>query len=89
MRRFLATTIAALCLVAAAPRPAGAAGAEEVAGVVASVNAIRSGRNLPPLEVHPELVAKAQAWAAHMAATGTLAHSGLTDGITANWLTLG
>ena len=33
--------------------------------------------------------AKAQAWAQHLAATKSLAHSNLTDGISGNWNTLG
>ena len=35
------------------------------------------------------LTAKAQAWAAHMAATGCLCHSNLTDGVSVGWSKLG
>ena len=36
-----------------------------------------------------KLAAKAQAWAQHMADTGTLAHSTLTDGVPGGWNHLG
>lgn len=42
-----------------------------------------------PLDVHPELQVEALDWASHLADTGILAHSALTDGITAAWLSLG
>ena len=41
------------------------------------------------LQVHSVLTAKAQAWAAHMAATGCLCHSNLTDGVSVGWRKLG
>jgi hypothetical protein len=90
VRRLIVTTILVACLLGgAAPRPAGAATADDSTGVVADVNTVRSSRGLQPLAVHPELELKAQAWAAHMAATGSLDHSTLTDGITADWRWLG
>jgi len=52
-------------------------------------NQVRASRGLPGLGVHPVLVAKAQAWAEHMAATGCLCHSNLTDGITVGWRKIG
>ena len=52
-------------------------------------NQVRASRGLPGLGVHPVLVAKAQAWAAHMAATGCLCHSNLTDGVTVGWRKIG
>lgn len=88
MRRLLATTIAAACLFTVVARSAGAAATEDEAGLVAGINAIRTSRGLAPLEVHPELQLKAQAWAAHMAGTGMLAHSQLDEGITADWARL-
>ena len=39
--------------------------------------------------MHSVLTAKAQAWAAHMAATGCLCHSNLTDGVNVSWSKLG
>jgi hypothetical protein len=87
VRRITALSIAAACLFVAAPRPAAATGAEEAA-VVASINSLRSSRGLSPLEVHAELELKAEAWASHMSSAGVLAHSELTDGITADWLEL-
>src|SRR5688572_16058450 len=49
---------------------------------------MRTSRGLRPLQVHPDLELKARAWAAQMAGTGILAHSSLTDGITAEWVSL-
>ncbi len=37
----------------------------------------------------PELAAKATSWAQHLADTGTLAHSVLTQGVPAGWHALG
>jgi len=49
------------------------------------VNAERSGQGLPGLQLDDALVAKAQAWAETLAATGSVRHSGLTDGAPADW----
>lgn len=44
-------------------------------------NALRSAEGLATLAEHDVLTAKAEAWAGHMAATGRLAHSTLSDGL--------
>ena len=87
MRRVIATVIAAGCAAFIPIRPVQGATAEE-AGVVAAINAIRASRNLSPLALHPELDRKADDWAAHLAATGILSHSRLSDGITVEWSSL-
>ncbi|KAG7240061.1 hypothetical protein INR49_028064 [Caranx melampygus] len=43
-------------------------------------NAYRAKHNTPPLKLNSELTATAQAWANHLLATGTLAHSNTNDG---------
>ena len=85
MRRLLFVTIAAACLFAVSPRAAGAAPTDDEAGLVARINTVRTSRGLVALEMHPELQAKAQAWAAHMAGADGLSHSVLEQGITADW----
>lgn len=44
-------------------------------------NALRSSAGLPALAENAQLTAKADAWAQHLARTGRLAHSNLTDGL--------
>jgi hypothetical protein len=56
---------------------------------VAKINDLRVSKGLPALEVNANLVAKARAWAAGMAAAGRIWHSTLSDGITADWQKLG
>jgi hypothetical protein len=87
VRRIIGTAVAAACACLLPAGPTHAATAEG-AGVVVGINAIRAGRGLRPLELHPELERKAEDWAAHLAAIGTLVHSGFTDGITVKWLAL-
>jgi len=53
------------------------------------VNEERAHRNIRPLEYHPTLGAKAQAWAEQLAARGTLSHSNLADGAGPGWRSLG
>ncbi len=53
------------------------------------VNATRAEQGLPKLLAHVSLLNKAQAWAEHLAATGTLEHSKLSDGVTGDWKALG
>jgi uncharacterized protein YkwD len=52
-------------------------------------NQLRASSGVPALQAHPNLNAKAQDWAAHMAATGRLYHSTLGDGVTVRWTSLG
>ncbi len=56
---------------------------------VAKINALRASKGLPALQVNANLVAKARAWSAGMAAAGRIWHSTLSDGITADWKKLG
>ena len=63
--------------------------AEAAAELVAHINDLRSGQGLRPLALHGELVAKATGWARTMASAGRIWHSVLSDGVTADWLSLG
>ena len=53
------------------------------------INDARGALGLQPLSLDDTLVNKAQAWANHMAAAGTVSHSVLTDGAGSNWSVLG
>src|SRR2546423_3652061 len=59
------------------------------ASFVAKINDLRAGSGLPALRVNDNLVAKARAWSAGMAAAGRIWHSTLSDGITEDWKKLG
>jgi len=63
--------IAAIVLSCALAAPAVAASPT----VVKSVNALRAAHGLPPLRMHPRLVAAAKQQAAIMAKTGRMAHT--------------
>ncbi len=53
-------------------------------------NALRSSHGVSALKEHDTLTRKAEAWAQHMASTGKLAHSNLSDGLSGlNWKSLG
>lgn len=52
-------------------------------------NEERSRRGVPPVYWDDEAAAKADAWAARMAADGTISHSVITDGIVTGWRVLG
>jgi len=71
--------------------PAGAQAdtVSDEAAFVAKINALRAGQGLAALQVNDNLVAKARAWAATMAAANRIWHSTLSDGITADWQKLG
>jgi hypothetical protein len=94
MRRLIAAlTIAllasaGLALGETAP-PASAGNPVAANQFVAAINGWRAAHGVGPLGVHSVLVAKAQAWADHMAATGCLCHSNLPSGITVSWTKLG
>ena len=45
------------------------------AAFVAQINGLRAARGLPALAVNGTLAGVAQSWAAHLAATGSLAHN--------------
>jgi uncharacterized protein YkwD len=53
-------------------------------------NQLRASRGVPAVMNHGELDKKAQAWAEHLAATGTFKHSYLPDGLEhTSWQALG
>jgi hypothetical protein len=52
-------------------------------------NALRASLGLPALRSNSELVAKARGWSQTQAASGTIFHSNLSDGVTQNWYRLG
>jgi uncharacterized protein YkwD len=53
-------------------------------------NSLRSSVGVRPLKEHDALTRKAEDWAQHMARTGKLAHSNLSDGLGGlNWKSLG
>lgn len=49
------------------------------------VNDARADAGVPALALDPIGQAKAQAWAEHLAASGSIAHSNLTDGMDDGW----
>ena len=71
------------------PAPAQADTVSDEAAFVAKINELRAGKGLAPLEVNANLVAKARAWSAGMAAAGKIWHSTLSEGVTENWKKLG
>jgi hypothetical protein len=91
MRRLIAAILiaASATFVIATSQGANASDPAAEADFVGRINSLRAGQGAGQLQVHSVLTAKAQAWAAHMAATGCLCHSNLTDGITVGWSKLG
>lgn len=53
------------------------------------VNHARQAIGVRDVHIDEVLVQKAQSWAEHMAATGTVQHSSLTQGVGDNWRVLG
>jgi uncharacterized protein YkwD len=49
------------------------------------VNGARADAGLPALALDPIAQTKAQAWAEHLAATGSIGHSNLTEGMDGGW----
>lgn len=61
----------------------------ELSGMVLGfANNERAERGIAPLQWDDNAAAKAQAWAEYLAASRTIAHSRLTDGIEGNWTVL-
>lgn len=89
MRKLVLGLILALGVALMPGSPAQADPVSDEAAFVAKINELRAGKGLPALAVHENLVAKARAWAATMAAAGKIWHSTLSDGITADWKKLG
>ena len=80
----VAGTLAVLSPPAGAVNDPGAEG-----DFVARTNALRASKGLPGLSVNGTLAAKARTWAEHMAASGAISHSVLTDSVPGNWQRLG
>lgn len=91
MRRLIAAIMiaATAAFVMATSQGASASDPAAEADFVGRINALRASQGAGGLQTHSVLTAKAQAWAAHMAATGCLCHSNLTDGISVGWRKLG
>ena len=90
MRRHLLAAVAALVAIAILPMaPARADGPSDESSFVAQINGLRATKGLPALTVEAGLANKARAWAQTMADKNTIWHSSLSDGITADWHTLG
>ncbi|MEN9593604.1 MAG: hypothetical protein RLY23_87 [Actinomycetota bacterium] len=68
---------------------AGAADSAAASQFISLTNSLRASRGLPALQSNGALTAKAEGWAQHMADTGVLAHSVLTDGAPGEWIHLG
>jgi uncharacterized protein YkwD len=84
--RLLATAVA---LVAAVTLFAGCFGTQGQYDAFIAMNSDRSAHEVGPLIPHGELIAKAQAWADHLAAENSLSHSTLSDGVPGCWQALG
>ncbi len=91
MRRILAILLVAISAttVLGATTAAHAADPGAEADFANRVNALRASRGVGAVVPHSVLTAKAQAWAAYMAATGCLCHSSLPAGVTVGWRKLG
>jgi hypothetical protein len=91
MRRLIAAIMIAATAVFVVSTSQGANAADPAAesDFVARINSLRASRGLGAVQQHPVLTAKAQNWAAHMAATGCLCHSNLSEGVTVGWSKLG
>lgn len=57
--------------------------------VLSRLNNDRQAHGRSSLSTHAQAQAKAQKWAEHLARTGNLSHSNLTDGISGCWRNLG
>ncbi len=78
-----------LALTLGAPGPAGAAG-NDVGDYLSRINGLRAQVGVAPLATDGQLMAGAQSWADHMAATQALSHdTNLAGGVTSNWTKLG
>ena len=89
MRKLVVGLILALGVLSVFPAVANADTASDEATFVAKINALRASKGLPELQVNANLVAKARAWSAGMAAAGKIWHSTLSDGVTEDWRKLG
>jgi len=88
MRKLVFGLILALGLLSF-PAGANADTVSDEATFVAKINSLRASKGLPPLQVNTNLVAKARAWSAGMAAASKIWHSTLSEGVTEDWRKLG
>ena len=77
--------LAAVGLVAVVTMLLAACSPEQMAALD-RINASRAAHGVPTVVANPTAMNKAQAWAEHMAATGTLSHSVLADGVSPGWM---
>jgi len=89
MRKLVFGLILAFAVSALYPATAQADSADDESSFVTKINELRASKGLPSLQVNANLVAKARAWSAGMAAAGKIWHSTLSDGVTADWKKLG
>jgi hypothetical protein len=89
MRKLVLGLILALGALPVFAADAKADTGSDEAAFVAKINGLRASKGLPALQVNANLVAKARAWSAGMAAAGKIWHSTLSDGITEDWRKLG
>jgi hypothetical protein len=89
MRKVVLGLILALGVLSVFPAVANADTVSDEAAFVAKINDLRASKGLAPLQVNANLVAKARAWSAGMAAAGKIWHSTLSDGVTEDWRKLG
>jgi hypothetical protein len=89
MRKLVLGLVLALGVLSLSPAGASADTVSDEAAFVAKINDLRASKGLAALQVNANLVAKARAWSAGMAAAGRIWHSTLSDGITEDWRKLG
>jgi hypothetical protein len=90
MRRVVVVAVLIAAMLALAPQTSTSAadlGAE--AAFTNALNGLRVSKGVAALGTHPMLTAKAESWAAQMAAANNLTHSNLADGISVYWTKLG
>src|ERR1700731_1569230 len=89
MRRVVVVAVLIAAMLALAPQTSTSAadlGAE--AAFTNALNGLRVSKGVAALGTHPMLTAKAESWAAQMAAANNLTHSNLADGISVYWTKL-
>ncbi|MGZ8763274.1 MAG: CAP domain-containing protein [Acidimicrobiia bacterium] len=89
-RMLLALTLALTSTTFVALSPTAAHAVDcSAGGFVGSANSVRAGQGLPPLQWDGGLAGKASGWASYMAGVGSISHSNLADGVSADWYRLG
>ena len=80
---------AAVALIAVASLLSGCFGTADQESSFSMMNNDRAAHSVGPLIPHGGLLAKAQAWAEHLASINGLEHSSLPSGVSSCWETLG